>query len=43
LDDGVLVNYLRFGKALKDIGLEKERKKVEEWTWPKHKLEPEDA
>lgn len=39
LDDGVLVNYLRFGSALKDIGLEKDRRKVEGWTWPKYPLE----
>lgn len=39
LDDGVLVNYLRFGRALKDIGLEKDRRKVEGWTWPRYPLE----
>lgn len=43
LDDGVLVNYLRFGKALKNFGLQKDRKKVEGWDWPKHKLELEDV
>lgn len=43
LDDGVLVNYLRFGKALRDFGLEKERAKVQGWTWPTNKLEPGDA
>lgn len=43
LDDGVLVNYLRFGKALRNFGLEKERMKVEEWEWPVHRLEPDDA
>lgn len=40
LDDGVLVNYLRFGPALKNIGLENNRKKVEGWEWPVNKLEP---
>lgn len=40
LDDGVLLNYLRFGRALKDIGLENNRKKVEDWDWPTNKLEP---
>lgn len=40
LDDGVLVNYLRFGSALKNIGLETNRKKVEGWDWPTNKLEP---
>nr|WP_244301313.1 BREX-1 system adenine-specific DNA-methyltransferase PglX [Leucobacter insecticola] len=40
LDDGVLVNYLRFGKALKNIGLEPKRKEVETWTWPVNALEP---
>lgn len=39
LDDSVLVNYLRFGRALKDIGLEKDRRKVEGWTWPRYPLE----
>lgn len=43
LDDGVLVNYLRFGKSLKNFGLERQRKKVESWDWPKHSLEPGDA
>ncbi|MFC9773620.1 MULTISPECIES: BREX-1 system adenine-specific DNA-methyltransferase PglX [unclassified Pseudarthrobacter] len=40
LDDGVLVNYLRFGPALRDFGLEKDRAKVESWTWPKNRMEP---
>lgn len=40
LDDGVLVNYLRFGRALKNIGLENNRNKVEGWDWPTNKLEP---
>lgn len=39
LDDGVLVNYLRLGSALRDGGLEKDRTKVESWTWPKNRLE----
>lgn len=39
LDDGVLVNYLRFGRALKDIGLEKDRRKVEGWAWPRYPIE----
>jgi type II restriction/modification system DNA methylase subunit YeeA len=43
LDDGVLVNYLRLGKALRNFGLEKDRKKVEGWDWPMNKLEPIDA
>lgn len=43
LDDGVLVNYLRLGPALKNFGLEKDRKKVESWTWPTNPLEPLDA
>lgn len=43
LDDGVLVNYLRLGKALRNFGLEKERKKVEGWDWPVHPLEQSDA
>ncbi|MFD5277057.1 BREX-1 system adenine-specific DNA-methyltransferase PglX [Pseudarthrobacter sp. NPDC058362] len=40
LDDGVLVNYLRLGPAVRDFGLEKDRTKVESWTWPKNRLEP---
>lgn len=40
LDDGVLVNYLRLGPALRDFGLEKDRTKVESWTWPNNLLEP---
>lgn len=39
LDDGVLVNYLRFGCALRAFGLEKERVKVASWGWPKNRLE----
>lgn len=42
LDDGVLVNYLRFGKALRNFGLEKDRNKVEGWEWPVNRLEPLD-
>jgi len=37
LDDGVLVNYNRFGKAIKEVaGLndKKTRKKVEGFEWP---------
>jgi len=44
LDDGVLVNYLRFDRALVAIpAIEKKRKDVEGWTWPKNPLRPEDA
>ena len=40
LDDGVLVNYLRMGKAVRTItAIEKKRKDVETWTWPVHPLE----
>jgi hypothetical protein len=39
LDDGVLVNYLRMGKAVRSIpAIEKKRKAVEAWTWPVHPL-----
>lgn len=39
LDDGVLVNYLRMGKALRTIpAIEKKRKEVSTWTWPVHPL-----
>lgn len=39
LDDGVLVNYLRMGKALRTItSIEKKRKDVSTWTWPTHPL-----
>ncbi|MEQ7008507.1 BREX-1 system adenine-specific DNA-methyltransferase PglX [Actinopolymorpha sp. B17G11] len=38
LDDGVLVNYLRFGAALSDIGLEAKRRDVEAWSWPTNPL-----
>ena len=44
LDDGVLVNYLRFGKALVAIpAIEKKRRDVEQWTWPKHPLMGDEA
>lgn len=34
LDDGVLVNYLRFGQALVKIdAIEKKRRDVQSWTW----------
>lgn len=40
LDDGVLVNYLRMGKALRSIpAIERKRKEVSTWTWPVHPLE----
>lgn len=42
LDDGVLVNYLRMGKALRSIpSIEKKRKDVSTWTWPVHPLKNE--
>ncbi|WP_368087948.1 BREX-1 system adenine-specific DNA-methyltransferase PglX [Bifidobacterium bifidum] len=44
LDDGVLVNYLRMGKALRSIpAIEKKRKEVSTWTWPVHSLKGKDA
>ena len=43
LDDGVLVNYLRMGKALRSIpSIERKRKEVSTWTWPVHPLKEED-
>lgn len=40
LDDGVLVNYLRMGKALRTIpAIEKKRATVQSWTWPVNPLE----
>nr|WP_275051062.1 BREX-1 system adenine-specific DNA-methyltransferase PglX [Bifidobacterium pullorum] len=40
LDDGVLVNYLRMGQALRAIAaIEKKRRDVATWTWPVHPLE----
>ena len=42
LDDGVLVNYLRFGKALVRIkAIEEKRHDVETWTWPTRPLASE--
>lgn len=39
LDDGVLVNYLRFGQVLQKIPtIEKKRRDVQNWTWPTHQL-----
>ncbi|MDR2895079.1 MAG: class I SAM-dependent DNA methyltransferase [Propionibacteriaceae bacterium] len=44
LDDGVLVNYLRFGRAVLRIrAIEDKRSDVEQWTWPVNPLRPEDA
>ena len=44
LDDGVLVNYLRFGEALQKIStIERKRRDVQAWTWPTHQLNPEDG
>ena len=43
LDDGVLVNYLRMGKALRAIpAIERKRKEVSTWTWPVHPLKEQD-
>lgn len=43
LDDGVLVNYLRMGKALRSIpSIERKRKEVSTWTWPVHPLKEQD-
>lgn len=40
LDDGVLVNYLRMGQALRTIpAIEKKRKDVATWIWPVHPLD----
>ncbi|PWG66475.1 BREX-1 system adenine-specific DNA-methyltransferase PglX [Bifidobacterium callitrichidarum] len=40
LDDGVLVNYLRLGPALRTIKpIEAKRQTVQSWTWPTHPLE----
>ena len=42
LDDGVLVNYLRFGEAVQKIPtIEKKRRDVQSWTWPTHQLTQE--
>ena len=44
LDDGVLVNYLRFGEALQKIPtIERKRRDVQAWTWPAHQLTSEDG
>ena len=44
LDDGVLVNYLRFGEVLQKIpAIEKKRRDAQAWTWPTHQLTPEDG
>ena len=44
LDDGVLVNYLRFGQALQKIpAIEKKRRDVQTWTWPTNQLTSEDG
>jgi hypothetical protein len=44
LDDGVLVNYLRFGQALVTVAaIENKRKDVEGWTWPNNPLTPRGA
>ena len=44
LDDGVLVNYLRFGRVLQKIPtIEKKRRDVQTWTWPTHQLTSEDG
>ena len=44
LDDGVLVNYLRMGKALRAIpSIERKRTEVSTWTWPVHSLKGKDA
>ena len=40
LDDGVLVNYLRMGSAVRTIKpIEAKRKLVQSWTWPTNPLE----
>lgn len=44
LDDGILVNYLRFGEVLQKIpAIEKKRRDAQAWTWPTHQLTPEDG
>lgn len=44
LDDGVLVNYLRFGEAVQKIPtIEKKRRDVQTWSWPTHQLTSEDG
>ena len=42
LDDGVLVNYLRMGRALQKVeSIEKKRTDAATWTWPNHPVTPE--
>ena len=42
LDDGVLVNYLRFGRALQKVtAIEKKRSDATTWTWPNRPLTSE--
>jgi len=42
LDDGVLVNYLRFSKALQKVPtIERKRHDVQTWTWPTHQFTQE--
>lgn len=42
LDDGVLVNYLRFGEALQKVPtIERKRHDVQTWTWPTHQFTQE--
>jgi hypothetical protein len=44
LGDGVLVNCLRFGKAVVTVpAIEQRCQDVENWTWPKYPLRREDA
>ena len=44
LDDGVLVNYLRFGEALQKVPtIERKRRDVQAWTWPTRQLTSEDG
>ena len=43
LDDGVLVNYLRFDKALVEVkAIKEKRRDVETWTWPANPLKAEE-
>ena len=42
LDDGVLVNYLRMGRALQKVeSIEEKRTDAATWTWPNHPVTPE--
>lgn len=44
LDDGVLVNYLRFGPALQKVAsIERKRTDATTWTWPTLPLAPQDG